>query len=756
MRPVDSQSTPPGPSQGRAQAADPSPAHVEGEIDRVTFHNEGTLYTVLRVRTDQDLPGAAPASALFDARFTAVGSTARPSEGLRVRLSGRWTEHRAHGLQFEFESLELLPPKDTQGLVRYLSSKTFEGIGEVLAQRIVEHLGADALRRIRDEPECLAGVPGLRADVRENLAATVRLALGTHELVAFLLGLGLAPWQADAVVKKYGVDAAERLRRDPYLLASGIAGIGFLTADRVAKRLGLPSDGIERRRAALLHCLEQAAGEGHTARRVPALFEATVELLGETVPEPRLREAMDGLAAMGELRVETDPAGVERAFLPSFYASEVGLAQSLARLLAPGETRPWADVARVAEAARRSALTLHTSQAEAVLGLLSHPVALLTGGPGVGKTTIVRLVVDLARAAGARVLLASPTGRAAKRLGEATGMEASTVHRMLGFEPQGSRFAHDATKPLEADLIVVDEISMLDLVLAHHLLKAVRPPTRVVFVGDPDQLPSVSPGNVLADLLASKRIPTFRLTEIYRQDAASLIVENAHRILLGRAPVFPPAGSPLSDFYLFPTESDEATAERLVEVVTRRIPETFGLVWERDVQVLAPMYRGAAGVDALNERLRDALKSSGGPVRLRGREWRLGERVIHTRNDYEREVFNGDMGRIESISSDLSCLTVRFPERSLVYTVEQLGDLAPAFAITVHRSQGGEFPAVVIPLAMQHWLMLQRHLLYTAITRARRLVVLVGSPKALEIAVANGDQAHRESGLLARLQALPG
>ncbi len=729
------------------------PAEVEGEIERVTFHNEETLYTVLRVRTGRQVPGAAPPSALFDSRFAAVGATARPSEGLRVRLVGQWAQHRTHGLQFEFERLELLPPKDSEGLVRYLASKTFEGVGEVLARRIVDHLGLDALRRIRDEPLALTGVPGLRADVREKLAATVVQALGTHQLVAFLLGLGLAPWQAEAVIAKYGVDSAERLRRNPYLLCSGVSGIGFVTADRVARRLGLPADGIERRRAALLHALQESASEGHTCRNIAALFAEGAKLLGDEPAEAGLRAALEGLAGMGELRLESDGAGIEHAWLPHLFTSEVGVAQSLARLLAPGAPRPWADPARVEHAARRQGIQLHPRQAEAVLGLLTHPVGLLTGGPGVGKTTIVRLVVDLARSAGARVLLASPTGRAAKRLAEATGAEAATVHRTLGFDPAGGRFAHDAKRPLEADLVVVDEISMLDLVLAHHLFKSVQPPTRLILVGDPDQLPSVAAGNVLSDLLESRAIPTFRLTEIYRQDSRSLIVENAHRILKGEMPRFPAPNAPRADFYFFPVEGEEAAADRLVEVVTRRIPEAFSMPWERDVQVLAPMYRGACGVDALNDRLRAALEHTDAPRRIRGRDWRVGERVIHTRNDYEREVFNGDMGRIEHISAELDSLTVRFPERTLVYDAAQLSDLASAFAVTVHRSQGGEFPAVVMPLVMQHWMMLQRHLLYTAITRARKLVVLVGSPRALATAISNAEQAQRESGLAARLQA---
>ncbi|NUP97643.1 MAG: AAA family ATPase, partial [Planctomycetaceae bacterium] len=344
----------------------------------------------------------------------------------------------------------------------------------------------------------------------------------------------------------------------------------------------------------------------------------------------------------------------------------------------------------------------------------------------------------------------SPTGRAAKRLSEATGRQASTVHRLLHFDPQTGAFAHDAKNPLACDLLVVDEMSMLDVVIAHHLFKAIGPGTRVVLVGDPDQLPSVAPGNVLVDLIASQRVSTFRLTQIHRQGRGSLIVANAHRVLAGQAPEFPGRGDLSADFYFFSADEPRRCAERVVEVVTERIPRSFGFDWTTSVQVLAPMYKGECGVDALNERLRAALGGKTEEFRLGARSWRAGDRVIHTRNDYEKEVFNGDMGRIVSI--DEEGLQVRFPERTVAYTPEELGDLQPAFAITVHRSQGSEYDVVVIPLVAQHFLMLQRNLLYTAMTRARKLLVLVGSERALQLAIDNAEPAARVSGLARRLK----
>jgi exodeoxyribonuclease V alpha subunit len=504
---------------------------------------------------------------------------------------------------------------------------------------------------------------------------------------------------------------------------------------------------------------QEPLATGRWADRLRAeLLAAAQELFGSAIARERLEEATGELAERREVIVEavegsTSP-DTDRIYLPHLAHCERELARNLKALLRAAPLRPLADERLLAEHERRAGLTLHPHQREAVLGLLSHPLALLTGGPGVGKTTIVRFVVALAEAAHARVMLASPTGRAAKRLAEATGRDAQTIHRLLGYDPSGESFLHDARNPLEADLLIVDEISMLDVVLAHHLAKAVQAPMRLILVGDPDQLPSVGPGNVLHDLLVSGVVPTYRLTQIYRQGEGSRIVANAHRILAGQEPILPERGDHKSDFYFFPADDPAQCAERLLEVVTQRIPQTFGLDWAREVQVIAPMYRGEAGVDALNERLREARAAGGAPAReltFGLRNWRVGDRVIHTRNDYDKEVFNGDMGEVSRIV-DATSLLVRYPEKEVPYTGAELSYLQPAFAITVHRAQGAEFTAVVIPLVMQHYMMLQRNLLYTAVTRARKLVVLVGSPRALRMAIENAEQGQRQSALAERLQ----
>ena len=733
-----------------AEEAAEREAILQGIVDRVTYRSPESGYMVLRLTPER---GHGDPEAMFATeRITAVGQGPEVGDGQRLRLTGTWSRHPQHGRQFRFDSIRSLPPLDREGLERYLASSTFRGIGPKLAERIVAALGTNALARIREEPDALVGVPGLRADVRRDLIETVRTELGSQETLAFLYGVGLGPVQAELVARSLGPDAEAVLRANPYLLARGIAGIGFHTADSVARSLGIALDAPERRHAAMLHALGEAAGEGHCLQPLRALAERADSLvaLGRPVEEWEVdARALDG---EGALVLDQEVLDEPCAYLPAYHTAESRLASNLTGLMGVGPVRRLADDAALLAAESAAGLELHADQREAVLGLLSHPVSLLTGGPGVGKTTIVRLVVELAERASARVVLASPTGRAAKRLAEATGREASTLHRLLGWEPARGSFQHDAHRPLEADLVVVDEISMLDVVLAHHLVKAIQPPTRLVLVGDPDQLPSVSPGNVLADLLSAGCVPAYRLSHIYRQSAESLIVANAHRILAGEMPDLPGRSDPTSDFYFFPAEEDEEAADRLIEVVTERIPARFGLDWVRDVQVLSPMYKGACGVDALNERLRDAQGVGGRELFWRGRVWRLGDRVIHTRNDYEKNVFNGDMGRIEHVDADGGGLTVRFPEREVRYTTRELTDLSPAFCITVHRSQGGEFPCVVLPLVTRHFTMLQRHLLYTAVTRARDLVVLVGSQRALRRAVENAEVSERRSALAERVR----
>lgn len=745
----------------------------QGTIETITYHDGTSLFGVLRLDPDPGFQAPEDGSLFSPGRVTAVGKIADPVEGARVRLSGRWGRHANHGAQFEFTASEPLAPATEEGLVRYLSSRAFDGIGPTIARRIVDKLGTEALERIAEDPRgSLVGIKGLRPEVAEGLGVSVVAQAGLHQLQGFLAQLGLGPLTAQAVLANLGAECESMIRDNPFVL-SVVPSVGFLTADRVAKRLGLAPDDPRRLRAVTRHVLDRATSEGHVMLPLGELLRRSADALEGAAPREAfvraLDEMEDGLHIVIDREILPEPPPLDEhasdaldgsgrfraelpCYLPRQHVHEVRLARGMRRLLA-GRVSPLAKAEDLERAEAKASLELHPLQRDAVLELLQQPVSLLTGGPGVGKTTIVQFVAQLAEAGGAEVLLASPTGRAAKRLSEATGRPASTLHRLLKFIPGEGGFEHGPDKPLEGGLVIVDEVSMLDAALARRLVDAVAAPTRLVLVGDPDQLPSVGAGNVLADLLDSGAIPVARLSQVFRQSTESLIITNAHRVLEGKLPELPPRGVQDADFYFFPVEEGrERLAERLVEVATERVPKTFGLDWARDVQVLAPMYKGPAGVDSLNERLRDALGEGGREVLFDGKTWRTGDRVVQTRNDYEREVFNGDLGRITRVDAEGS-VTVKFPDREVVYERGALGDLKPAFAMTVHRSQGGEFPCVVFPLSTQHAHMLQQNLFYTAITRAKRLVVLVGERRALRRAVENAEQSSRLSLLSARLRA---
>ncbi|SOE13582.1 exodeoxyribonuclease V alpha subunit [Streptomyces sp. 2323.1] len=728
-------------------------AVVEGVLERITYANEESGYTVARVDTGR---GAGDL-------LTVVGALLGAQPGESLRMEGRWGSHPQYGKQFTVENYTTVLPATIQGIRRYLGSGLIKGIGPRIADRIVEHFGTDTLDVIETEPARLVEVPGLGPKRTKLIGAAWEEQKAIKEVMVFLQGVGVSTSIAVRIYKKYGDASISVVRNEPYRLAADVWGIGFLTADRIAQSVGIPHDSPERVKAGLQYALSQSTDQGHCFLPEEQLIADAVKLLG--VDTGLVIDCLGELAADPEGVVREKVPGAEEGapvtavYLVPFHRAEISLAGRLTRLLRTDQDRmpAFQDVdwdKALAWLARRTGAELAPEQQQAVRLALTQKVAVLTGGPGCGKSFTVRSVVELARAKKAKVVLAAPTGRAAKRLSELTGAEASTVHRLLELKPGGDA-AYDADRPLDADLVVVDEASMLDLLLANKLVKAVPPGAHLLLVGDVDQLPSVGAGEVLRDLLdESGPVPAVRLTRIFRQAQQSGVVTNAHRINSG----VPPLTTGLADFFLFAEEDSEEAGRLTVDVAARRIPAKFGLDPRRDVQVLTPMHRGPAGAGALNGLLQQAVTPARPDLperRFGGRVFRVGDKVTQIRNNYEKGrngVFNGTVGVVTALDSDEQRLTVRTDEDEEVpYDFDELDELAHAYAVTIHRSQGSEYPAVVIPVTTSAWMMLQRNLLYTAVTRAKRLVVLVGSRKALGQAVRTVSAGRRCTALDHRL-----
>lgn len=729
-----------------------NPAVLEGVLERITYSNEDNGYTVARVDTGRgaDL-------------LTVVGSLLGAQPGESLRMEGRWASHPQYGKQFTVENYTTVLPATIQGIRRYLGSGLIKGIGPRIAERIVEHFGVDTLEIIEKEPKRLVEVPGLGPKRTKLIGAAWEEQKAIKEVMIFLQGVGVSTSIAVRIYKKYGDASISVVKNEPYRLAADVWGIGFLTADRIAQAVGIPHDSPDRAKAGLQYALSQSTDQGHCFLPEEQLISDAVKLL--QVDTGLVIDCLAELAAEEEGVVREKVPGpdggepVTAVYLVPFHRAELSLSAQLLRLLRAAEDRmpafqdvdwekalPWL--------ASRTGAELAPEQEAAVRLALTRKVAVLTGGPGCGKSFTVRSIVELAKAKKAKVVLAAPTGRAAKRLAELTGAEASTVHRLLELKPGGDA-AYDRDRPLDADLVVVDEASMLDLLLANKLVKAVAPGAHLLLVGDVDQLPSVGAGEVLRDLLADGGpVPQVRLTRIFRQAQQSGVVTNAHRINSGVQPIT----RGLSDFFLFVEDETEEAGRLTVDVAARRIPATFGLDPRRDIQVLAPMHRGPAGAGTLNGLLQQAITPARPELpekRLGGRVFRVGDKVTQIRNNYDKGrngVFNGTVGVVTSMNLDDQCLTVRTDEDEEVpYDFDELDELAHAYAVTIHRSQGSEYPAVVIPVTTGAWMMLQRNLLYTAVTRAKKLVVLVGSRKAIGQAVRTVSAGRRCTALDHRL-----
>ncbi|MDE2798163.1 MAG: ATP-dependent RecD-like DNA helicase [Gemmatimonadota bacterium] len=710
-------------------------AQLRGIVDRITFQNEENGYTVARLQVE--------GSTAYNNRLaTIVGEMLSINPGETVILEGEWTTHKQYGAQFKIESYQTVHPSTVEGMRRYLGSGLIKGIGPVTAKRIVDHFGKEALDVIEREPKRLVEVEGLGAKRAKWIIKAWEDQREIHNVMLFLQSHEVGTGYAVKIWKKYGQKAVELIRENPYRLSVDVWGIGFLTADRIAQKMGIPAHSNRRIQAGLLHVLNEAADkEGHVFLPEDALIESCAEALD--VPVDAIPPCVAQLLSEESIVVDD-----KRVYLPHLYYAEQGAATRCYQLSQVQRIELGNIPAEIRAIEQRDGVTFAPRQKLALEKALSHNLLVLTGGPGTGKTTTIKGLIALLEARNKKIALAAPTGRAAKRMSEATGHEAKTIHRLLKFSPSEMAFEKDFNNPLEIEALIVDEISMVDTVLMNSLLRAVPISASVVLVGDVDQLPSVGAGNVLKDVITSGIVEVVELNEIFRQAQTSRIITNAHAINRGEMPYL--QNDRDADFFFLEVSEPDHVVEMVCGLCAARLPRTYRLDSIEDIQVLVPMYRGETGANNLNRVLQDKLNPKGQEMMRGGIRFRVGDKVMQVRNNYDRDVFNGDIGRVQGIEDDI--LRVRFQNRVLEYEFSELDELVLAYAMSVHKSQGAEFRAVVMPLTTQHYMMLQRNLLYTAITRARELVVLAGTKQALGMAVRNNRVAERHTTLSQRIR----
>ncbi len=738
-------------------AASQSLETLEGAVERIVYANEENHYTVAQLL---------PEGRGRQEPVTIVGNLAALNVGETVRAQGHWVTHKQFGRQFQVKRFESVLPRTVVGIKKYLGSGLVKGIGETFADRIVAKFGEQTFEVIDQFSAKLQEVEGIGKERAKRIKEAWTQQKSVRDIMIFLQGHGIGSAHAAKIFKQYGENAIAQVRDNPYRLAKDITGIGFKTADGIASKLGVARDSIHRLKAGVIHTLERATDDGNVCLPHAQLAQAAAELL-EAELKP-VEQAIELLVVGGDLIVDDD-----FVYLAGLHRCETMVANRIHELRAAKLELPEIQLDKaLAWVQEKTGIGLAAAQQQAIRTALTSKICVITGGPGVGKTTIVNSIVKILAAKNCQLLLAAPTGRAAKRMSEATGAPAQTIHRLLKFEPREGGFSHSERRPLNGDMIIIDETSMLDIPLAYHLLKAIPPTASVVFVGDVDQLPSVGPGNFLRDLIDSGCVPVVRLTEIFRQAKESFIITNAHRVNRGEMPVSENVGAtsvsrpiggqsrgaeaaptlPETDFFFIHEDDPEKVLATIKSLCAERIQRRFGLDPMRDVQVLTPMHKGLCGSENLNRELQATLNPRGAVIQRYGRTYRVGDRVMQIRNNYDKDVFNGDLGSIKRIDLIDQQVIVTIDERDVPYEFEEMDELVPAYAISVHKSQGNEYPAVVVPLLTQHYVLLQRNLLYTAITRGKKLVVLIGSKKALAIAVRNNKTAARYSRLRERLR----
>ncbi len=715
--------------------AHPSDREVlAGLVERVTYQNAENGFCVIRVkaRSHRDL-------------VTVVGHAATIAAGEWITASGDWVNDRTHGQQFRAQFLKTSEPTTVEGIEKYLASGMIRGIGPAYAKKLLRAFGEKVFEVIETQADRLREVDGIGPVRAARIVAAWAEQKAVREIMVFLHSHGVGTARAVRIFKTYGADAIQVMTENPYRLARDIRGIGFKTADAIAMKLGIEKTAIVRVRAGISYALTEAMDEGHCGLPTDELLPLAEKLL--EVPKELVRTALD--LELQEGTVIADRVGdTPCVFLAGLHRAERTIAERLMRLANGTLPWPWIDPGKALSwVEQRIGIALAESQMAAIRLALMSKVLVMTGGPGVGKTTIVNAILRILAAKDVRLLLCAPTGRAAKRMKEATGLEAKTIHRLLEVDPKGGGFKRGEDNPLDCDLLVVDETSMVDVMLMQALMKALPDKAALLLVGDIDQLPSVGPGQVLADVISSGAVPVVRLTEVFRQSAQSRIITSAHRINQGTIPDLNPPESE-TDFYFVQADDPESAVSRIIELVKTRIPRRFGFDPIRDIQVLCPMNRGGVGARSLNIELQAALNPAGDrKVERFGWTFAPGDKVMQIENDYDKEVYNGDIGFVTGVEPDEGELTASFDDRTVSYSFGELDTLVPAYAATIHKSQGSEYPAVVIPVMTQHYAMLQRNLLYTGVTRGKRLVVLVGQKKAVAIAVRNVSGRRRWSKL---------
>ena len=695
---------------------------------------------------------------MSDARKTqtVVGNCAAPNAGEEIAARGEWIEDDQYGSQFRASEISTSEPDNLKGIERYLGSGLIDGIGPTYAKKLVNKFGPEVFNIIDDRSKRLEEVEGIGPKRRKEIKKSWEKQKSVRRIMVFLHQHGISTARAVRIYKTYGDESIKKLKNNPYRLSHDLHGVGFKTADAIASKLGINFDDWSRIEAGLQFALQTATGNGHCALPETELIESATELLG--VDQIKIEDCLKKIITKSEV-IRDEINSVPMIFPPQLIASEKIVSQKILNLASKKPDYPKVEIEKALSwCQKKIGYPLAEGQRKAVELALRERVLIITGGPGVGKTTILRSVLMILRAKKVAPILCAPTGRAAKRMSETTGLEASTIHRLLEFKGQSGKFAHDENNPVEGDLFIVDEASMIDIQLMSSFLRALPKNAHLILVGDVDQLPSVGPGSVLSDMIQSNELPVARLNEIFRQSSESRIITAAHEINEGILPIElskSARNNPNSDFFFISSDEPDKTAETIANIVSLRVPEKLGLDPVNDIQVITPMHRGSLGTQALNRKLQDSLNpasESTFEIERFGARYRVGDKVIQTRNNYDKETLNGDIGKVIEISTDPGKVIIQFSgQRTVSYEPGELDEISPGFAITVHKSQGSEFPCVVIPVSTQHFLLLQRNLLYTAITRGSQVVVLVGQKKAAAMAVKNIDTKERYRGLLQRL-----